>query len=89
MAAGLPVVAFADAGGAAEAFGDDAGLKVPYLDVSAMADELARLAENPAEAKALGARARQRIESQFASEHFFRRFHELVERDFGPVAAKR
>ena len=88
MAAGLPVVAFDGAGGAVEAFGDDAGLKVPYLDVSAMAGELARLAENSAEAKAMGARARRRIETRFTFEHFFQSFLELVERDFGPVAAK-
>ncbi len=65
MACGLPVVAFADAGGAPEALEDGAGLVVPYGDVAALARALVHLASSPEEASAIGDRARARVRARY------------------------
>lgn len=59
--AGLPVVCFADAGGAAEFVSGDAGIVVRYLDLRAMADAVWRLIDNEALRTALGARGAERV----------------------------
>lgn len=78
MASGLPVVAFAGAGGAAEAYGEDAGLVVPYLDSQEMARELVALANDTERAAKIGAAARQRIDSTYRMERFIDRVTTLL-----------
>jgi glycosyltransferase involved in cell wall biosynthesis len=69
MAAGLPIIA-TNGGGAPEVVVDgETGLLVPPNDASALAAAIARLAEDPALGRALGARGRQRASEQFAIEH--------------------
>ena len=65
MAYGIcPVVT--DTGGSAELVASgESGLVVPPGDPGALAEAILRLYEDPAEARRMGARARQRIENEF------------------------
>lgn len=65
---GLPTVCFADAGGAPEFVGDDAGRAVPYLDVAAFAEAVMQLVQNPALRRRLGERARSKVDEGFTVE---------------------
>ena len=70
MACGLPVVA-ADVAGVGDVLeGGEAsgGLVVPPADPPALATALGRLVDDPALSRALGARARQRVERGFSPE---------------------
>jgi len=62
--AGRPVLAF-DNTCLAEVFRDGEGVFVPFLDVDAMAARIARWAGAPAEARAMGERARARVLDAF------------------------
>lgn len=66
MACGVPVVS-TDGGALPEVVGD-AGVIVPAKDVSALAEAIAGLLENPARRVALGAAGRERIVEQFSWE---------------------
>lgn len=59
---GIPTVCFASAGGGPEFVADDAGLIVPYLDLDAFAQALARLLVHPAEKASLGYAARDKAQ---------------------------
>lgn len=66
MSVGLPVVAFAAAGGAPEVLHGGAGIVVPYLDAAAMGEALLGLAANGGgAAKAIGRKERTRIATEF------------------------
>ena len=65
---GLPTVCFAQAGGAPEFVGEDAGVVVPYLDLDAFAAALAGLRDEPARCAALGRAARQRVGAEHGVE---------------------
>ncbi|HVG46443.1 MAG TPA: glycosyltransferase family 4 protein, partial [Longimicrobium sp.] len=70
MACGLPVVA-ADVAGVGDVLeGGEAsgGLVVPRADAAALAAALGRLLDDPALSRALGARARERVERSFSPE---------------------
>jgi glycosyltransferase involved in cell wall biosynthesis len=60
-ASGAPVVCFEAAGGMPEFTARGTGLSVPYLDVEAMAEGLARLARNPSEAATCARRGREEV----------------------------
>jgi glycosyltransferase involved in cell wall biosynthesis len=62
---GLPVVCFAGSGGAAELVEDDAGVIVPYLDVSAMAQACVELLTDETRRKELGKNARAKVQKRF------------------------
>jgi glycosyltransferase involved in cell wall biosynthesis len=65
---GLPTVCFAQAGGAPEFVGADAGVVVPYLDVDAFAAACAALRDDPARRTALGLEARRRVGAEHGVE---------------------
>jgi glycosyltransferase involved in cell wall biosynthesis len=65
MEAGLPVIAFEDAGGIGEAIGNDAGILVPYLDVQAMSVAVERVIDDPHLRSTLGSCGKQRIKERF------------------------
>lgn len=70
MACGLPVVAacvsgIADIFGDAEEFG---GVVVPVEDAASLAKNVGRLLDDPVGARALGARARSRVEQAFSTD---------------------
>lgn len=58
---GIPTVCFEGSGGIGAFVDDGCGLSVPYLDLPAMAGSLHGLSWNPDNARALGARARERV----------------------------
>ena len=64
-ACGLPIVCFAGAGGAVELVENDAGIVVPYLDVSAMAKACVDLLLNANLRGQLGDKARAKVESRY------------------------
>lgn len=61
MEAGVPVVAFEDAGGIGEMVGPSSGVLVPYLDIVAMADAVSGLVEDDRRRSALGTSGRARV----------------------------
>jgi len=79
MAAGLPCVATRTEG-TGLLLSDDCGLIVPVGDVAAMADAIARLAEDPALRRRMGAAARARALERFGHERVARELAALLER---------
>jgi glycosyltransferase involved in cell wall biosynthesis len=75
---GLPVVCFAQSGGAVEFVGDDAGRVVDYLDVAGMAEALIELANDPIVRTGLGERARKKVLDTFTSEHQAPKLFEIL-----------
>ncbi|WAS91389.1 glycosyltransferase family 4 protein [Nannocystis punicea] len=73
MACALPVIAFAESGGAPEALAEGAGIVVAPFDRVAMADRLVELVEDEALRAAIGARAERRVRATY-------RFGEYSER---------
>lgn len=61
---GLPVVCFADAGGAPELVEGDGGLVVPYLDVDRMAEAIVKLVEDEGLRQRLGSTAKAKVETR-------------------------
>lgn len=83
-AAGAPVVCFANAGGMPEFTARGAGLSVPYLDVEAMADGLARIARDAAFAGILARTARREVAEGHLPEHTGPRILEVLARNRSP-----
>jgi len=66
MSVGLPVLAFANAGGAPEALRDGAGIVLPYLDAAAMSDALHGLGTDSEVRSAIGHAASERVTNDFS-----------------------
>ena len=64
-ASGLPIVCFAQSGGATELVEADAGIIVPYLDVQAMARACVDLLMNEEKRKRFGAEAKVKVEGRY------------------------
>jgi glycosyltransferase involved in cell wall biosynthesis len=64
-ASGLPIVCFAHAGGAPEFVGHDAGIVVPYLDITAMATACIELLMDGQRRRKLGDNARAKVQSRY------------------------
>jgi glycosyltransferase involved in cell wall biosynthesis len=64
-AAGIPTVCFADAGGAPEFVDKDAGVVVPYLDMTAMATACIELLTDSKRRARLGDNARAKVELRY------------------------
>jgi glycosyltransferase involved in cell wall biosynthesis len=65
---GVPVVCFADSGGAPEFIGEDAGLIGPYLDNIAFAAHLMTLHDAPVHRERLGAAALNKVRTHYSVE---------------------
>jgi glycosyltransferase involved in cell wall biosynthesis len=74
----VPVVCFEGAGGTAEFFCKDAGIAVPYLDVQAMGDALARLARDPAARHRIGEAAAGKVRRERSTQVVLPRLFERV-----------
>jgi len=61
---GVPVVAFAGAGGSPELIGTDGGIVVPYLDIDAMGRATLGLIDQPEKAQKMGQRLGEKIRQQ-------------------------
>jgi glycosyltransferase involved in cell wall biosynthesis len=77
---GLPIVCFADGGGAPELVEEDAGRVVPYLDVGAMAGAVAEIVGDEKLRARLGRRAQEKVETLYSVDRQAARALELVER---------
>jgi glycosyltransferase involved in cell wall biosynthesis len=64
-AIGLPIICFADSGGAPELVENDAGLIVPYLDVRAMAEACIELLSDESRRRKLGGSAKAKVEALY------------------------
>lgn len=64
-ACGLPIVCFAESGGAPELVGEDAGVVVPYLDVAAMAQACIGLYRDNLLRQRLGSDARAKVKTEY------------------------
>jgi glycosyltransferase involved in cell wall biosynthesis len=83
MAHGLPIVAFADAGGAPEALEPDAGIVLPYLDAKAMAHAIAGLIRNPSQRQKLSQAAAQASQNYYQWSRYVDDWVNLLESEFG------
>ena len=81
MESGLPVVAFHDAGGAPEVLGD-AGVCVPYLDTSAMAQAVRDLLADPERRHAMGRRGQSRDSQPIHLESVLGAFLDILQTEF-------
>jgi glycosyltransferase involved in cell wall biosynthesis len=77
---GLPVVCFADAGGAPELVEEDAGRVVPYLDVEAMAAAVAEIVGDKEMRARLGQKAQEKVATLYSVDRQAAKILELVER---------
>ncbi len=78
-----PVVCFANAGGMPEFAGDGCGFIAPYLDLDAMARDIARLVADPELAEACGQRARAKVAGENTLETTAPRLRAVIERFAG------
>lgn len=75
LACGLPAVG-TEAGGTPELLGGGAGILVPPADPEAIAEALARLAEDPALRAKLAEEGRKRVEQEFSADRVAAALHE-------------
>jgi glycosyltransferase involved in cell wall biosynthesis len=83
MARGVPVVSFADAGGAPEVLDGGAGIIVPYLDIRAMARALIDLSEAPNYHAEISRKAAQRMQSGYQWRRYMDDLLVILNEDFG------
>ncbi|MCP4538179.1 MAG: glycosyltransferase [Chloroflexi bacterium] len=67
MASSLPIVATEVSGTTQAIISDETGLLVPPGDATKLAQAIEQLLSNPERARAMGARARQRVETEFGA----------------------
>lgn len=79
MAAGLPVVAFDQSGGAVEALSDGAGIIVPYGDYRQAADSLVQLAQQPLLAERIRRAAQKRVDAHYQFGDYAEKLIALIE----------
>lgn len=70
MATGLPVITFANSGGAEEAVAGGAGIVVPYADYEQTAGVIRMLSTQPEVAAGIRERSTQRVESRYQFEDY-------------------
>jgi glycosyltransferase involved in cell wall biosynthesis len=75
-----PVICFDRAGGAPEMVEHDAGIRVPYLDVSAMAESARALIDSPERARSLGTSARAKVIERYTFDVIGPRILQEIER---------
>lgn len=77
---GLPIVCFADAGGAPELVEEDAGRVVPYLNIRAMAAAVAEIVGDQELRARLGRRGQEKVAMLYSVDRQASKILELVER---------
>ncbi len=70
MQAGLPIVAFAGAGGFTSLLEKGSGVLVPQSDTRAFADAVLKLIEDPAERERMGKHGRESFDGQFSFHNY-------------------
>ncbi len=79
MAAGLPVITFANSGGAQEAVENGAGFVVPYADYEHTASIIRMLAKQPELANGVRERSRERVETRYCFDDYADKVIDLCE----------
>jgi glycosyltransferase involved in cell wall biosynthesis len=79
-AAGAPILCFAGAGGMPEFTGRGCGLSVPYLDLDALAGQVAWLDRHPEATRKMAAAARQEVEAAHLPHRTGPRILEVLQR---------
>jgi glycosyltransferase involved in cell wall biosynthesis len=77
---GIPLVCFADSGGASEFVDGDTGLIAPYLDLTAFATHITRLKDAPDFRERLGAAASIKVRTQYSPEVQTPKLLKIIER---------
>ena len=81
MESGLPVVAFEESGGAPEVL-QDAGICVPHLDVSAIAEAARELLNHPTRRTEMGRRGQEIIRSTFTWPRFMGQLEKILQEEY-------
>ena len=79
MAASLPIITFADSGGAAEAIESGAGFVVPYADYDQAANVISLLANQPQIATGVRAKSKERVLTRYRFEDYGDKLVDLAE----------
>jgi glycosyltransferase involved in cell wall biosynthesis len=79
MASGLPIIAFADSGGAPEALSDGAGLIVPYADYRAASNTIFTLMSQPHMADVIRNRAREKVGTEYNFANYAEQIIDITE----------
>ena len=79
MATGLPVITFADSGGAPEAVADGAGFVVPYADYDQVVNIIRLLGTQPEIAEGIRERSKARVESEYQFSDYGDKIIEMAE----------
>lgn len=79
MASSRPIIATAVDGTPEAIIDGECGILVPPRDVKALSENAVKLLSNPAFARQLGTKARQRVEQYFSQEQQIAKFHELYQ----------
>ena len=87
MAMGKPVIA-TDLPGVREAVGHGEAIIVDHTDAEALADQVVRLMDSPAECARIGAAGRQLVNERFGWRHLAGLFETEMERTMAAVAAR-
>jgi glycosyltransferase involved in cell wall biosynthesis len=76
---GLPIVCFADSGGAVEFVEDDAGIIVPYLDVVAMSNACEKLYLDSTQCKKYGVNAKSKVDLNYQLKYAGPKIYNLLQ----------
>lgn len=79
MAASLPVITFADSGGASEAIDNGAGFIVPYADYDQAANVISLLANQPEIAAGVREKSKERVFDRYRFEDYGEKLVDLAE----------
>lgn len=79
MASSLPVITFANSGGASEALDNGAGIIVPYADYEQAAHVIRMLASQPEVANGIRARSFERVQSRYRFDEYAEKLIDLGE----------
>ncbi|NEZ63178.1 glycosyltransferase [Leptolyngbyaceae cyanobacterium CCMR0082] len=82
MSHGLPVIAFAEAGGAPEALFPEAGVVVPYIDSGSMAKELMNLLHHPEVRHQISNAAMKKSQAQYQWSRYIQDLVAVMNTDF-------
>jgi glycosyltransferase involved in cell wall biosynthesis len=83
MATSLPVITFANSGGASEAVNNGAGIIVPYADYEQAANAIRMLASQPEIATGIRERSLERVHSRYRFEDYAEKLIDLSETVIG------
>ena len=88
MATGLPVITFADSGGAPEAVANGAGFVIPFADYDHASNIIRLLSTQPEVAAGIRERSQERVKTRYQFEDYADQLIELSETTLGRNISK-